>query len=71
MAKHYKVAPHVGAMIDRLNLTQRQIAMKYGVSSGHLSMVLRGQRCIGPELRATLQVALNSNFDELFEEVNA
>lgn len=71
MANHYKVSPKVLSMIDRLNLSQKELSKRSGISGGYLSLLLNGQRCIGPSARARLQEALGKDFDELFEEITS
>lgn len=65
----YEVNPEVRRIIARMNLSEREIARRAGISSAHLNLVLRGKRTIGPTVRAALTNALCLNFDDLFHEV--
>jgi len=65
----YRVRPEVQRAIARHNLSQNQLARRCGLSSGHLSTLLTGRRCVGPQARASLMRILKLTFDELFEEV--
>lgn len=65
----YEVNPEVRRIIARMNLSEREIARRAGISSAHLSLVLRGKRTIGPTVRAALTDVLCLNFDDLFHEV--
>ena len=58
--------------LNRLNLTQNDLARLMGVSSGHLSRLLNGRRCPSPRMRQRLMEALVcSEFDDLFAVVSA
>lgn len=53
--------------LDRLNMTQNELADLLGISSGHLSRLINGRRCPSPSMRRSLMDALGcSEFDELF-----
>ena len=45
----------------RLSLTQNGLARRLGITSGHLSLILRGRRRPSAELRV-----LDGSFDDLF-----
>ncbi len=66
----YRVNPDVRRIIARRNLSEREIARRAGISSAHLSLVLRGKRTIGPTVRAALMYALRLDFDTLFHEAS-
>lgn len=53
--------------LDRLNLTQNNLAARTGVSSGYLSMLMNGRRRPSPRVRRRLMDALGvEEFDDLF-----
>ena len=57
--------------LNRLNMTQNELAGLLGISSGHLSRLVNGRRCPSPSMRRGLMEALGcSEFDELFVAVN-
>lgn len=57
--------------LNRLNMTQNELAGLLGISSGHLSCLINGRRCPSPSMRSRLMDALGcSEFDELFVVVN-
>jgi transcriptional regulator with XRE-family HTH domain len=66
----FRLKPGVRRAIPRLNISQNELARQCGLTSGHLSQLLSGQRFAGPTVRAKLLAALAAfEFDELFEEV--
>ena len=53
--------------LNRLNMSQNDLARLLGVSSGHLSRLINGRRCPSPSMRQRLQQTLGcSEFEELF-----
>ncbi len=70
-----KVRLKAGAVWDRLNrlnMTQNDLARLVGVSSGYLSRLINGRRCPSPRMRQGLMEALDcSEFDDLFVVVSA
>ena len=53
--------------LNRLNITQNELARRIGRSSGYLSQLINGERCPSPETRRRLMEALGvSDFDVLF-----
>ena len=53
--------------LNRLNMTQNELADLLEISSGHLSRVINGRRCLSPSMRRRLMDVLGcSEFDELF-----
>ena len=53
--------------LNRLNITQNELARRIGRSSGYLSQLINGERCPLPETRRRLMEALGvSDFDVLF-----
>ncbi len=53
--------------LNRLNMTQNELAGLLGTSSGHLSRLINGKRCASPSMRRRLMEVLGcSEFDELF-----
>ena len=67
-------AEEVWELLNRLNLTQNELARRIGRSSGYLSQLINGERCPSPETRRRLMQVLGvSDFDDLFvmEKVNA
>ena len=53
--------------LNRLNMTQNELAGLLEISSGHLSRLINGRRCPSPSMRRRLMEALDcSDFDELF-----
>ena len=69
-----KVMLRAGAVWDRLNrlnMTQNELAGILEISSGHLSRLINGRRCPSPSMRRRLMDVLGcSDFDELFVVVN-
>ena len=67
---HYRVrlkAEAVWELLNRLNLSQNELARRIGRSSGYLSQLINGERCPSPETRRRLMQALGvSDFDSLF-----
>ena len=58
--------------LNRLNMTQNELARLVGVTSGYLSRLINGTRCPSPPMRRRLQEALGcSDFDDLFIVVRA
>lgn len=57
--------------LNRLNMTQNELAGLLEISSGHLSRLINGRRCPSPSMRRRLMDVLGcSEFDELFVVVN-
>ena len=57
--------------LNRLNMTQNDLADLLEISSGHLSRLINGRRCPSPLMRRRLMDVLGcSDFDELFVVVN-
>ena len=54
-------------LMNRFNLTQRQLAELAGLSESHLSAVISGTRHPGPRTRRRIQEALRVEFDDIFE----
>ncbi len=53
--------------LNRLNMTQNDLAHLLEVSSGHLSRLINGRRCPSPSIRRRLMESLEcSEFDDLF-----
>ena len=53
--------------LNRLNLSQNELARRTGRSSGFLSQLMSGERCPSPETRQRLMDALGVvEFDDLF-----
>ena len=60
-------AESVWELLNRLNLTQNELARRIGRSSGYLSQLINGERCPSPETRRRLMAVLGvSDFDVLF-----
>lgn len=54
--------------LDRLHMSQSDLARKAGLTTGYVSQVISGKRTPSPAVRQRIQDALGSNdFDELFE----
>ena len=67
-------AEAVWELLNRLNLTQNELARRIGRSSGYLSQLINGERCPSPETRRRLMQVLGvSDFDVIFvmERVDA
>lgn len=57
--------------LDRLNISQNELARRLGITTGHLSRLINGQRCPSPALRRLLMETLECReFDDLFYVVN-
>ena len=57
--------------LDRFNISQNELAHRLGISTGHLSRLVNGQRCPSPSLRRLLMETLDCHeFDDLFYVVN-
>ncbi len=63
-----KLNPHaVWERLNRLNVTQNQLASMVGITSGYLSQLMTGTRSPSAEVRKRLQEALEvARFDDLF-----
>ena len=59
-------APAVWDRMDRLNLSQNQLAGLLECSISHLSLVINGKRSPSPGMRQRMQEVLGAGFDELF-----
>ncbi len=61
-------------LLNRLNITQNELARRIGRSSGYLSQLISDDRCPSAETRRRLMEVLGvSDFDQLFvlERVDA
>ena len=57
----------VWELLNRLNMTQNELATKAGTSSGYLSQLMSGTRCPSAEMRKRLMEALGiTRFEDLF-----
>ena len=57
--------------LNRLNMSQNDLARLLGVSTGHLSRLINGRRCPSPRMRKLLMETLDcSEFDDLFVVVS-
>lgn len=57
----------VWELLNRLNMSQNQLARLCGVSSGYLSQMITGSRCPSPAVRRRLMETLAvERFDDLF-----
>lgn len=57
--------------LDRLNISQNELARRLGITTGHLSRLVNGQRRPSPALRRVLMETLEcQEFDDLFFVVN-
>ena len=57
----------VWELLNRLNLSQNELARRIGRSSGYLSQLINGERCPSAETRRRLMEALGvTDFDVLF-----
>ena len=57
----------VWELLNRLNMTQNELACLADISSGYLSQLMSGTRCPSPELRRRLMGVLGvTQFDDLF-----
>ncbi len=53
--------------LSRRNMTQNELALAAGISSGHISLLMNGRRSPSPRVRRRLKAALGvTEFDELF-----
>lgn len=51
----------------RQNMSQNELARRIGISSGHLSQLVNGQRNASPSLRkCLLKILPGASFDEIF-----
>lgn len=56
--------------LNRLHMTQNDLARSAGITSGYLSLLIGGRRCPSPDVRRSLMEALGvTRFDDLFIEV--
>ena len=67
-ASRVKLNPHkVWAILNRLNMTQNELARLVGTSSSYLSQLMSGTRCPSAAFRKKLMDALGViDFDDLF-----
>ena len=67
-ASRAKLNPRaVWELLNRLNMTQNELARLAGISSGYLSQMMSGQRCPSPKTRQRLMDALGvTRFEDLF-----
>ena len=57
----------VWELLNRLNMTQNELARLAGISSGYLSQLMSGSRCPSAEVRRKLMDLLGvADFDDLF-----
>jgi transcriptional regulator with XRE-family HTH domain len=64
-------ADAVWERLNRLNMSQNDLARLLGVSTGHLSRLINGRRCPSPKMRKLLMETLEcSEFDDLFVVVS-
>ena len=63
-----KLNPHaVWELLNRLNMTQNELARLVGTSSSYLSQLMSGRRCPSAAFRKRLMDALGvTDFDDLF-----
>ena len=63
-----RLNPHrVWAILNRLNMTQNELARLVGTSSSYLSQLMSGLRCPSAAFRKRLMDALGvTEFDDLF-----
>ena len=55
-------------ILDRLHMSQSELARQAGLSTGYVSQVISGKRTPSPPVRRRIQRALGvDDFDELFE----
>ena len=66
----YRVRLNAAAIWDaiaRQNMSQNDLAVKLGISSGYMSQLVCGTRCPSARLRRKMLECLNPlNFDDLF-----
>ena len=67
-ASRVKLDPHkVWELLNRLNMTQNELARLVGTSSGYLSQLMSGTRCPSADMRRRLMEALGvTRFEDLF-----
>ena len=64
-------AEAVWERLNRLNMSQNELARMLGISTGHLSRLINGRRCPSPRMRKLLMDALDCPaFDDLFVVVS-
>ena len=57
----------VWELLNRLNMSQNELARLAGISSGYLSQLMTGTRCPSAEVRRKLMEVLRvAHFDDLF-----
>ena len=57
----------VWELLNRLNLSQNELARRAGIRSGYMSQLIGGQRFASPGVRRRLMHALGvTEFDDLF-----
>ena len=57
----------VWELLNRLNITQNELACQAGISSGYLSQLMSGTRCPSAEVRRNLMEVLGvAGFDDLY-----
>ena len=57
----------VWELLNRLNLSQNQLAQRAGIASGYMSQLMSGQRFASPRVRRRLMDVLGvTDFDYLF-----
>ena len=63
-----KLNPHaVWELLNRLNMTQNELARLVGTSAGYLSQLMSGTRCPSADMRKRLMEALGvTRFEDLF-----
>ena len=63
-----RLDPHkVWALLNRLNMSQNELARLVGTSSSYLSQLMSGHRCPSADFRKKLMDALGvTDFDDLF-----
>ena len=60
-------AEAVWELLNRLNMSQGELARRARISPGYLSQLLSGQRCASPEVRERLMAVLGvRRFDDVF-----
>ena len=60
-------SPEVWALLNRLNMTQNELARLVGTSSSYLSQLMSGHRCPSAAFRKKLMKALGvTRFEDLF-----
>ena len=67
-ASRVKLDPHkVWELLNRLNMTQNELARLVGTSSSYLSQLMSGTRCPSAAFRKRLMDALSvTRFEDLF-----